>query len=381
MNCGIPRSGGSVPRSWARWLLAFALGVTGCARPPEPEFALQTKTQELPEKHQKQIREQLLRLFGTPHKPRYLFAAEEEVPEGQDPKLVSAGIDERLEQGAVVFQARCAGCHGATGDGAGEAAPYLQPKPRDYRLGIFKFASTPYGSKPTRQDLIRFVRKGAKGTSMPGFPLLPDEDIEAVVDYVRYLAHRGELENKVAVIASVDLEPDQELKLLDFTATLAEIRGAWSAAEEQVVLPQTPQPPLSEDTIAKGRQAFITKGCSKCHGEDGRGQTDWLSAEFLAQQLAMPEDKRPQINYDAWGNVAPAADLTAGMLHGGRRRVDIYRRIYNGINGTPMPAFAQSLAAEPDTIWHLVHYINSVVEGRQPPAAAPADSSTAAPSE
>ena len=55
------------------------------------------------------------------------------------------------------------------------------------------------------------------------------------------------------------------------------------------------------------------------------------------------------------------------MLHGGRRPVDVYRRIYSGINGTPMPAFGDALAEEPDTIWHLVHYILSIVEGRDVP--------------
>jgi mono/diheme cytochrome c family protein len=210
---------------------------------------------------------------------------------------------------------------------------------------------------------------------MPSFPWLPEEDVQDVVDYVIMLAHRGELEQKVAVLASVDLEPDDDLKLFDFTETLQQIHDQWKLAESQVVLPMTPQPLLSDDTVSLGRQAFVTKGCSKCHGEDGRGQTDWLSSEFVAQQQALPEDKRIQINFDAWGNVAPAADLTAGMLHGGRRRIDIYRRIHNGINGTPMPAFGQALATEPDTIWHLVHYINHVVEGRPLPAASSATGS------
>ena len=29
-----------------------------------------------------------------------------------------------------------------------------------------------------------------------------------------------------------------------------------------------------------------------------------------------------------------------------------------------MPAFEQALAEEPEAIWHLVHYVLSVVEGR-----------------
>lgn len=367
---------------FATWLVTWAL--TGCARPPQPEFALQQKTSELPENHQRQIQASLVRLFGSPVKPRFLGPSDKVVEEGQDPDLAEWGDVSRLELGAAVFQDRCTGCHGPTGDGAGEWAKYLSPKPRDYRSGIFKFTSTPYGSKPTHQDLVRFLRKGAKGTSMPGFPFLPDDELNAVVEYVIMLAHRGELEQKVAAIAAVDLEPDQELKLVDFTDSLKQIHEQWVGAEHQVVLPLTPQPPMTEETIVKGRQAFVTKGCSKCHGEDGKGQTDWLSSEFIAKQLALPEAERPQINHDSWGNVAPAADLTAGMLHGGRRRIDIYRRIHNGINGTPMPAFAQALAAEPDTIWHLVHYINSVVEGRplppMPPAAETA-TTPAAPSE
>ena len=56
-----------------------------------------------------------------------------------------------------------AGCHGVTGDGQGPAAQYLNPPPRDYRLGQFKFTSTPRGSKPRREDLARIIRRGAKG--------------------------------------------------------------------------------------------------------------------------------------------------------------------------------------------------------------------------
>ena len=88
------------------------------------------------------------------------------------------------------------------------------------------------------------------------------------------------------------------------------------------------------------------------------------SLKLIAALEALPEEKREKINYDAWGNVAPAADITARSLHGGRRPIDIYRRIYTGINGTPMPAFGQALSQEPETAWHLVHYVRSIVEGR-----------------
>jgi mono/diheme cytochrome c family protein len=376
-------------RHMARWTLGVASVLAllvGCVRQPEPTYDLQAKSKELSDRHQQQIRDSLLRFFGTPLHPRFLLpdtaaAQPSDTPEEGDanvpddadappePKLVDSQDRRFLAHGAKVFQTHCAGCHGATGDGNGVAAAFLQPKPRDYRPGIFKFTSTPYGAKPNRPDLIRTVRRGAKGTSMPAFPFLSDQDVEAVVDYVRLLAYRGELEQKVGQIAAVELGPEDDLLITDFADMLSSIDEQWKLAAEQVVMPLSPQPVYGDETIAKGREAFITRGCSKCHGEDGKGQTEWLSSRFLAQQTALPEEQRIQINYDAWGNVAPAADLTAGMLHGGRRRIDIYRRIHNGINGTPMPSFGQSLAEEPETLWHLVHYVTSIVERRQPSAA------------
>ena len=48
------------------------------------------------------------------------------------------------------------------------------------------------------------------------------------------------------------------------------------------------------------------------------------------------------------------------MFHGGNRPDDIYRRIFSGINGTPMPAFEAKLADQPELFWHLVHYVQHI---------------------
>jgi len=345
-------------------VLLVAFTCAGCIRSPELVYELADETQKLPPGHQAQIRERLTLFFGTPVNPRLRVPSEETNADGE-PSLVDAFEPERLQHGAEVFQRHCAGCHGVTGDGKGAAAPYLQPKPRDYRRGAFKFTSTPYGAKPHRNDLLRIIQRGAKGTSMPPFPFLPEEDLQAVVDYVIMLSHRGELERQVAVVAEADYDAEDQIEAVEFTQALQRVHDAWKQAEYQVILPLTAQPKMTDETILAGRRAFLSRGCSKCHGEQGRGQTEWLSHEFIAAQEARPEAEREKINYDVWGQPAPAADLTAGMLHGGRRPIDIYRRIYAGINGTPMPAFEQALAADPETFWHLVHYVLSVVEGRK----------------
>jgi mono/diheme cytochrome c family protein len=254
-----------------------------------------------------------------------------------------------LKHGQAVYLKRCVQCHGVNGDGNGPAAEYLYPKPRDYTKGIFKFTSTPYGSKPRREDLIRTLRKGITGTSMPAFNLLPEEDIEAVVDYITVLSQRGELELQLYYLAS-DLDETEDLVTdsyfepaadesdeeeeedyrYDVDDTIATIIGRWEDAEENETQPLTPLPLLTDERVARGREAFLTKGCSKCHGEDGRGHT--------------PDN----IGKDTWGNATRAADLTSGMLHGGQRPIDVYRRILNGINGTPMPGFSSALASEPE---------------------------------
>ncbi|MBI3860542.1 MAG: cytochrome c, partial [Planctomycetia bacterium] len=114
--------------------------------------------------------------------------------------------------------------------------------------------------------------------------------------------------------------------------------------------------PLSAETkftaeqVAAGKQAFLTRGCSKCHGEDGRGQT--------------PDNLRGDLK-DVWGHITIAADLTSGLLHGGRRPEDVYRRIFNGITGTPMPSFQAALASEPETFWNLVSYVLYVSNRRR----------------
>ncbi len=369
--------------------LALVAGLVGCTREAPPAFVKGESLDALPASHQSQITEELAKLFGTPVNPHLPVVRDEDEEEGTEAAAVDPAeaaaerlANARLKHGAAVYLRRCAGCHGVSGDGKGEAAAYLQPKPRNYRQGVFKFTSTPYGAKPNRKDLYRVIRRGAKGTSMPAFPFLPDEDLDAVVDYVILLSTRGELEQAVARIAEFDYEEDEEIESVEFAEELARIQQTWANAEFQEVLPVTAQPKYSDESILAGRKAFLSRGCSKCHGENAEGQTDWLSSKFLSAQEALPEAERVKVNYDAWGEVAPAADLTAGMLHGGRRPIDIYRRIYTGINGTPMPAFEQALAEEPETFWNLVHYVQSVVERRHvegldqvkaPAAAQPAD--------
>lgn len=324
---------------------------------------------ELPDDVQQQIKKTLIEYFGAkPSEARLLVPEYQE--DSEEPILVDRVDRQRLQHGHKVYTRYCASCHGHSGDGHGEAAGHLQPKPRDYRKGVFKFTSTSYASKPRRQDLIRTIRRGAKGTSMPSFRWMSNEDMKAVVDYVIMLAFRGQMEYEMLQnllrlgveeyqLEDGSLDPYLALDAID------KVVGEWDAADQELILPVTVEPPYTDETIELGRQAFQQQACAQCHGADGRGQQDWLDPDFIAEQESLPSEKRLKINHDTWGNIAPAADLTMGMLHGGRRPIDIYRRIYNGIFGTPMPGFKSNFAESPDTIWHLAHFIISISEGRE----------------
>jgi mono/diheme cytochrome c family protein len=339
----------------------MAFSLVGCRPQEAPQFSRSAEFQSLLELAendedrklweglQGQIEAELAQRCGTPLAP-IVFG---------DPQADRA----RLQQGAQVFIFRCQQCHGITGNGQGTVAQYLDPKPRDYTKGIFKFTSTPYGAKPRRSDLLRTLRRGVTGTSMPAFDDLAPEDLEAVIDYVIFLSQRGELEQDLVVLAQDEEELAPEL----VQESVDTIRGRWAEAESQLVMPATPMPPLTAETIAKGRDLYLQQACNKCHGIDGRGG--------LAGNI--------EIGKDSWGQVAAAADLTSGMYHGGGRPIDIYRRIHSGINGSPMPSFQQAFANEPDNIWYLVHFIRDIGERRrrnQPPEVQPTPE-TPAPSE
>jgi mono/diheme cytochrome c family protein len=315
------------------------MAASSCRDKHDNIFVSSKESHALSNEAQIDVKRELRSLVGTFDEPLLPASAED--------GIAARAEHERLLQGQAVYQARCVQCHGLTGDGNGSAAYAMYPKPRDYRKGIFKFTSTPYGSKPARSDLVRTVKFGIRGTSMPDFKFLPVNEIEAVIDYVLYLSQRGQLEEQMVSIA--DFEGTVTKELVEQEGIVNVVTERWKEAEGQQIVPFSSQPVFTAEHVRRGKEAFLTKGCSKCHGDDGRGQTP----DNLAGNLK-----------DSWGNVTRAADLTSGMLHGGPRPLDIYRRIYSGINGTPMPGFGNAFQSEPETLWDLVAYV-MYVSGRR----------------
>lgn len=315
------------------------------------EYAAGPDVRELKKPDAEAVIAQVLReKFGTPQEPKFPDEA------AKDLLRVPAGkpLAQHLDFAVRTYRLRCLHCHGLSGDGNGPTAPFLLPRPRDFRRGDFKFTSTAGGEKPTREDLLRTLHNGVPGTVMPSFALASasfDEDekeIEAVLDYVMLLACRGQTERLLAarVKGGEDLKADgiQDAFTEDFDFVV----GRWKRAASKVVKPETPKPAATAESIQRGRVLFLrdkNAKCMECHGEGGDGRTpstiDPATGEWLKR--------------DDWGNPTCPADLTKGVYRGGRRPIDLFRRIHAGIKGTPMPGFGGTLKAE--QIWDLVHYV------------------------
>jgi mono/diheme cytochrome c family protein len=95
-------------------------------------------------------------------------------------------------QGKEVFvKTNCNSCHGMEGKGDGPVAAALDPKPRDYTKGDFKFDANGDGKPGTDADIMLVIKNGAaayggSAMMMPN-PTLSDADLALLVEYIRSL--------------------------------------------------------------------------------------------------------------------------------------------------------------------------------------------------
>lgn len=141
--------------------------------------------------------------YGTPDDPKLpeAITSDDDLKTMVPIKQLEAASGSMEHDGRGLYRQYCATCHGITGNGRGPVAAFSTPYPRDYRMGLFKFKSTPRGRKPTRDDLLYSIEHGIAGTPMKPLQELAgqdvkitDDDVQALASYVVYLAMRGEVE-------------------------------------------------------------------------------------------------------------------------------------------------------------------------------------------
>ncbi len=233
-----------------------------------------------------------------------------------------------IEAGKRVYFTKCVWCHGVDGAGDGPGADRLWPRPRNFNQGTFKIRHTASGELPLfdakkpvegQNDLFATVTHGLPGSAMP-----PWEGI---------------------------LTEEQRLQVLSFVTTqlVKDRKFTDTKSESQTVLQLAELAPIaaSEESLKKGAELIVEKKCIECHGVEGRGDGNAFNLK------------------DDWGfSIQPANWHKCWNFRGSRQDPynvkNIFRTFSTGVNGTPMPSFADNTTVEER--WHIANFVNSLCE-------------------
>ena len=162
---------------------------------------------------------------------------------------------------------------------------------------------------PTDQDLFRTLTQGIPGV-MPAYRSLNERERWQVIAYLKSL-------------------------------------NAAFGQEKPVPIP-LPPPPLSpsETGIQNGRTLYAKYDCRVCHGDNGEGDGPETAAGHLRDARNLPISATNLTDPSSFKNGATAQDL--------------YRTLMTGLDGTPMPSYANEFAGQEQAVWELVWYLQSL---------------------
>lgn len=239
----------------------------------------------------------------APRQPEALHGGEEKKFERLTPSISPT-------DGKAMYEHRCAFCHGFEGDGNGPVADYLHPRPRDFTKGLFKLRTTSGGELPLDENIFQTITRGMPGTAMAKWDMLTEQERTSLVSHIKTFAE-------------------------DFTLISKE-----EIAKTKIEV--GPTPTLDAEAQKRGREIYIKMKCAECHGENGRGNGPAAGTHT-----------------DDWGGLILPVNMWDGWkFRRGNTIRDIYTTFNTGLNGTPMPSFADSLT--PKESWDLAHYVSTL---------------------
>jgi mono/diheme cytochrome c family protein len=257
------------------------------------------------------------------------YAADAALPAGfKTGALAPEPSADMIEAGKRVYFTKCVWCHGVDGAGDGPGADRLWPRPRNFNQGTFKIRHTASGELPLfdakkpvagQNDLFETVTHGLPGSAMPSWEGILTE------------------EQRLQVLSFVTTQLVKDRKFTD------------KQSESQTILQLDDLKPIAptEESLKKGAELVVEKKCVECHGADGRGDGNAFNLK------------------DDWGfSIQPANWHKCWNFRGSRQDPynvkNIFRTFSTGVNGTPMPSFADNTTVEER--WHIANWVNFLCE-------------------
>jgi len=257
------------------------------------------------------------------------FAADAALPAGfKKGDLAPEPSADMIEAGKRVYFTKCVWCHGVDGAGDGPGADRLWPRPRNFNQGTFKIRHTASGELPLfdakkpvlgQNDLFDTVTHGLPGSAMPSWEGILTE------------------EQRLQVLSFVTTQLVKDRKFTD----------KQSESQTVLMLGDLKPLPATEESLKKGAELVVERKCVECHGAEGRGDGNAFNLK------------------DDWGfSIQPANWHKCWNFRGSRQDPynvkNIFRTFSTGVNGTPMPSFADNTTV--DERWHIANFVNSLCE-------------------
>ena len=204
------------------------------------------------------------------------------------------------------YRRYCMVCHGQLGDGNGESAQWIDPKPRDFTAGVFKCRSTPTGTLPTDEDLYNTIARGLDRSNMPPWNTFTNQMRADLVAWIKHYSPRWQTEK----------------------------------AGDAIQVP--PEPEVTAERIKAGQEVFNRVQCWKCHGVEGKAN---------GPSAATLQD-------DQGRAILPYNFSEGGRFKCGTTDSDLYKIFMTGLDGTPMPSFSDNI--KPEEAWDMVFFLRTL---------------------
>ncbi len=159
---------------------------------------------------------------------------------------------------------------------------------------------------PTDQDLYNSLVRGFVNSAMPSWITLTDQNRADLIAFIKTFSAR------------------------------------WKNEKSGDPIKVPPETKLTTESIKHGQELFQKLECWKCHGQEGRG--DGPSASTLTDSNDQP--------------IRPYNFAVGSRFKCGATNQDLYKIFITGLDGTPMPSFADVI--KPEDAWDLVHFLRTL---------------------